>query len=166
MTSVHDFEVKTIDGAAKKLSDYKGRVLLLVNVASRCGYTSQYAELEQLHREYGPKGLSVLGFPANDFGAQEPGDDAAIKTFCSTTFDVTFDMFSKIVATGPNISPLFDHLTAVGSPYGGPVKWNFNKFLVSKEGSVVGRFEPGVAPKDPALLTAIQNELGKGGTSS
>jgi len=161
MTTVHDFELKTIDGEPKKLADYKGRVLLIVNVASRCGYTKQYAGLEALHRELSAKGLSILGFPANDFGAQEPGDEAAIKAFCSTKFDVRFDMFSKVVATGASISPLFDFLTKAPAPIGGPVKWNFNKFLVSKVGEVVARFEPGVEPNDPELLRAIENELGK-----
>lgn len=161
MTNVHDFEVTTIDGEPKKLSAYKGRVLLLVNVASRCGYTKQYDGLEALHRKLGSQGLSVLGFPANDFGAQEPGDEASIKEFCSTKFNVTFDMFSKIVATGPNIAPLFAHLTAESAEFGGPVKWNFNKFLISKNGDVVGRFEPGIAPDDPVLVRAVENELGK-----
>lgn len=161
MANIHELTVKTIDGEPKKLADYKGRVLLIVNVASRCGYTKQYAGLEALHRAYEAKGLSILGFPANDFGAQEPGDEASIKQFCSTKFDVTFDMFSKVVATGDKVSPLFDLLTKAPAPLGGAVKWNFNKFLVSKTGEVVGRFEPGVEPNDPELARAIENELGK-----
>jgi glutathione peroxidase len=156
MANVHDFSAKTIDGKDKKLSDYKGRALLVVNVASACGLTPQYTGLEKLHREFKDKGLSVLGFPANEFGAQEPGTNDEIKSFCSTKYDVTFDMFSKVVVKGDGIDPLFAHLTA---EKGGAIKWNFNKFLVGKNGEILERFEPQVEPNAPEVLAAIQRAL-------
>jgi len=156
MASVHEFSVKTIDGAAKKLADYEGQVLLIVNVASRCGYTPQYAGLEALQARYGARGLRVLGFPANEFGAQEPGTDAEIKAFCSTSYGVTFDMFSKLKVKGEGQDPLFAHLTAEG----GDIKWNFSKFLVGKKGELLGRFDSKVAPDSPELTSAIEKALG------
>jgi glutathione peroxidase len=156
MPTVHDFSAKTIDGKDKSLADYKGRALLIVNVASECGLTPQYDGLEKLHREYKAKGLSVLGFPANEFGAQEPGTDAQIQTFCSTRYDVTFDMFSKVVVKGDGIHPLFAHLTG---EKGGAIKWNFNKFLVGKSGEILERFEPKVEPSAPEVRLAIERAL-------
>lgn len=160
--SIHEFSVKTIDGKDKSLADYKGRVLLVVNVASECGYTPQYEGLEKLHEEYGPKGLSVLGFPANDFGAQEPGSEADIKSFCTSKFGVKFDMFSKVKVLGEGAHPVYDWLQSTESnpKFGGPVKWNFNKFLVDKNGEVVGRFLHKVEPTSADVRAAIEKALG------
>jgi glutathione peroxidase len=178
MTSVYDIPVNRIDGAPARLSDYKGKVLLVVNVASKCGLTPQYDGLEKLYEDKRTKGLEVLGFPANNFGAQEPGTDAEIATFCETTFNVKFPMFSKISVKGEDKHPLYDALTraqpeAVGA---GPMRerfaaagrapanpadvmWNFEKFLVDRKGDVVGRFAPTVTPDDPALTAAIDAAL-------
>jgi glutathione peroxidase len=160
--SVHDFTVKTIKGGDKSLADYKGKVLLVVNVASECGLTPQYEGLEQLHEQYASKGLAVLGFPANDFGAQEPGSDAQIEAFCSTKFGAKFDMFSKVAVKGEAIAPLFDWLQSpeTNPKFGGAIKWNFNKFLVGKDGAVIGRFEPKVEPTSPEVKSAIEKALG------
>jgi glutathione peroxidase len=158
MTNVKSYEMKTQAGTMKTLSTYEGKVLLIVNVASKCGLTPQYKELEALHRELSPKGLCILGFPANEFGAQEPGTDAEIQTFCSTNYDVSFDMFAKIKVKGDGIHPLFAALTA-DTKFGGEVKWNFNKFLVGKDGTLCGRFEPTVTPSDAGMRAAIETAL-------
>jgi glutathione peroxidase len=162
MATIHDFSLRTIDGADKRLSAYEGRVLLVVNVASACGYTPQYAGLEKLHDAYGPRGLSVLGVPANDFGAQEPGTDAEIKAFCTTKYGARFDMFAKVAVKGEKMHPLYDFLQnpATNPSFGGPVKWNFTKFLVGKDGTVLGRFESKVEPTSPELVQAIEKALG------
>lgn len=157
MTTVHDFTETTIDGAKRPLSEYAGKVLLVVNVASKCGLTPQYEGLEKLHETYGPKGLRVLGFPANEFGKQEPGSNDEIQTFCTTNYGVKFDMFSKVVVKGPGIDPLYAHL--VKETGGADVAWNFGKFLVGKGGEVLERFEPTVAPDDPKLVAAIERAL-------
>lgn len=159
--TLHDFTAKTIDGATKNLADYQGRVVLVVNVASECGLTPQYDGLEKLHEAYAAKGLSVLGFPANEFGAQEPGTDADIQQFCTTKFGVKFDMFSKVKVKGPGIDPLFAFLTsAVDNPkFSGDIKWNFNKFLVGKDGVVLARFEPPVEPTSADVKGAIEKAL-------
>ena len=159
--SVHDFTVKTIKGADKSLADYAGKVLLVVNVASECGLTPQYEGLEKLHEEYAKKGLAILGFPANDFGAQEPGTDAQIETFCSTKFGAKFDMFSKVAVKGEKIAPLFDWLQSpdTNPQFGGAIKWNFNKFLVDRDGKVIGRFEPKTEPLSPEVKNAIEKAL-------
>ena len=159
--SVHDFTVKTIKGSDKPLADYKGKVLLVVNVASECGLTPQYAGLEKLHEEYAQKGLAVLGFPANDFGAQEPGTDAQVEQFCTTKFGAKFDMFEKVKVKGPGIDPLFAFLTSpeTNPKSPGDIKWNFNKFLVGKDGKVIGRFEPQVEPLSPEVKGAIEKAL-------
>lgn len=154
-SSVHEFTLNSIDGAPAPLAAYKGKVLLLVNVASQCGYTPQYAGLEALYRKYKGKGLVVLGFPANDFGAQEPGTDAEIKAFCSRTYNVTFPMYAKVSVKGDGKTPLYGYLTGAS----GDVKWNFTKFLVGKDGKVTGRFEPNVTPESPELLSAIERAL-------
>lgn len=159
MSNVHDFSTKTIDGAAKKLADYKGRVLLVVNVASKCGLTPQYKGLEELHGRYATKGLSVVGFPANEFGAQEPGSEKDIKAFCTTNYGVNFDMMSKVVVKGPGIDPLFEYLTK-NSKFAGDIAWNFNKFLIGKDGEVVARFEPKVEPTNAEVVAAIEKALG------
>ena len=153
-------EVKAIDGSTVDLADYKGKVVLVVNVASRCGYTGQYAGLQKLYDDYKDKGLVVLGFPANDFGAQEPGSDAQIAEFCSSKYGVTFPMFSKITVKGAGKAPLYQALTESADPQG-EVSWNFEKFLIGKDGAVVGRYKSGVAPADAKLIAAIERELAK-----
>lgn len=159
MANFHDFQAVTIDGETKKLAEYKGRVCLVVNVASRCGLTRQYGPLEQLHRELSGRGLSVLGFPANEFGAQEPGTNEQIKEFCKSNYSVQFDMFGKVVVKGAEIHPLFAFLTEK-SPFPGPIAWNFNKFLIGRDGEVIARFEPMVEPDSAELRAAIDKALG------
>jgi glutathione peroxidase len=156
MPSAHDFTAKTITGQDKKLADYKGQVLLVVNVASECGLTPQYKGLEALHQKYRERGLRVLGFPANEFGAQEPGSNTEIKTFCEKNYGVSFDMFGKVVVKGDGIHPLFDWLT---KETGGEIKWNFGKFLVGKNGEIIKRFEPKVEPESSEVTQAIENAL-------
>jgi glutathione peroxidase len=156
--NVHEFSAKTIDGRDVKLADYKGHPLLIVNVASKCGLTPQYEGLEKLNKELGPRGLRVLGFPANEFGAQEPGTNDEIKSFCTSNYGVDFDMFAKVVVKGEGIHPLFAYLTKQ-SKFTGDIKWNFNKFLVDKNGEVVARFEPQVEPNSPEVRTAIEQQL-------
>ncbi|MBM3954437.1 MAG: glutathione peroxidase [Planctomycetes bacterium] len=154
-------QMKKIDGSAVDLGAYKGKVVLVVNVASRCGYTGQYAGLQKLYDAYKDKGLVVLGFPANEFGGQEPGSDAQIAEFCSSKYNVTFDMFSKIVVKGPGKAALYKTLTESANPPG-EVSWNFEKFLIGRDGNVVGRFKSAVAPDDAKLTGAIEAELSKG----
>src|SRR5262245_57969237 len=156
MPTVHDFSAKTITGQAKNLADYKGQALLVVNVASECGLTPQYAGLEALNKKYRERGLRVLGFPANEFGAQEPGTEAEIKTFCETKYGVSFDMFAKVKVKGDGIHPLFKWLTG---ETGGDIKWNFGKFLIGKNGEILSRFEPNVEPQSPELTQAIEKAL-------
>jgi glutathione peroxidase len=158
MGNVHDFSAKTIDGRDVKLAEYKGHPLLIVNVASKCGLTPQYEGLEKLNKEYGPRGLRVLGFPANEFGAQEPGSNDDIKTFCTSNYGVDFDMFGKVVVKGDGIHPLFEYLTTQ-SKYAGEIKWNFNKFLIDKNGEVIARFEPQVEPTSAEVTKAIEQNL-------
>lgn len=161
MANIYEFSAKTIDGKNKSLADYKGRVVLIVNVASQCGLTPQYKGLEMLHEKYGSHGLSVVGFPANEFGAQEPGTEAQIQEFCTTNYGVKFDMMSKVVVKGDGIHPLFAYLTGQDTDptFAGPIKWNFNKFLVDREGNVIGRFEPNIDPLTPDLVNAIEKAL-------
>jgi glutathione peroxidase len=156
--NIFDFSAKALDGTPRSLGDYKGRVMLIVNVASECGLTPQYQGLEKLHEAYAEKGLSVLGFPANEFGAQEPGSNEQIREFCSTRWGVRFDMFAKVKVKGPGIDPLFAYLTSAETNpgYAGEITWNFNKFLVSKDGHVVARFEPKVEPTSPEVIGAIE----------
>lgn len=156
MPTAHDFSAKTLNGQDKKLADYKGQVLLVVNVASECGLTPQYERLEALHKQYRERGLRVLGFPANEFGAQEPGSNDQIKTFCEKNYGVTFDMFGKVVVKGDGIHPLFAWLT---KETGGDIKWNFGKFLIGKNGEIVARFEPKTEPNDPEVTSAIEKAL-------
>ena len=145
---IGDIEAATIDGRRVRLSDYAGKALLVVNVASRCGFTGQYAGLEALHRAYGRHGLAVLGFPCNQFGGQEPGSEAEIRAFCDSRFGVTFDMFAKVEVNGPQAHPLFRRLKATAPGVLGTeaIKWNFTKFLVEPTGRVVRRYAPQVAP--------------------
>jgi glutathione peroxidase len=158
MNNVLDFAAKTIDGRDVKLAEYKGHPLLIVNVASKCGLTPQYEGLEKLHDEFAAKGLRVIGFPANEFGAQEPGSNDEIKTFCTSNYGVKFDMMQKVVVKGDGIDPLFDYLTKK-SKFAGDIKWNFNKFLVDKTGEVVARFEPQVEPTSAEVRAAIEKVL-------
>ncbi|MDJ0593724.1 MAG: glutathione peroxidase [Pleurocapsa sp. MO_226.B13] len=160
MSNISDISVKTIDGKEEKLADYQGNVLLIVNVASQCGYTPQYKELEQLNQDYGDKGLKVLGFPCNDFGAQEPGTNEEIREFGKTNYDVSFDLFDKVHAKGPEQHPLYETLTSSVEPQG-DVAWNFEKFLIDKQGNVVARYKSAVAPTSPELTQAIESELAK-----
>ena len=155
--SIYDFTLDTIDGSAKPLADFRGKVLLLVNVASECGYTPQYQGLQKLHGTYEKRGFSVVGFPSNDFGGQEPGSNKEIKEFCSTKFHVTFPMFAKIPVKGPAKHPLYAMLAQTAPA--GEVKWNFNKFLVGKDGKVIARFDSDVTPESPALTAAIEKAL-------
>jgi len=158
MPTVHDFDAVTITGDKKNLRDYAGNVLLVVNVASQCGLTPQYDALEKLHETYAKRGLRVLGFPANEFGAQEPGSDTEIQSFCETKFGVKFDMFSKVKVKGDGTHPLFAHLTS-DPKFGGEIKWNFNKFLVGKDGKILARFEPPVDPLSADVTSAIEKAL-------
>lgn len=153
--SVHEFTPKTIDGQPAPLSSYKGKVLLMVNVASQCGYTPQYKGLEALYQKYKDRGLVVLGFPANNFGGQEPGTDAEIKTFCTRNYKVTFPMFSKISVKGAGQDPLYQYLIAQG----GDVQWNFTKFLVGKDGKVIKKYNSSVDPESAELAGAIEQAL-------
>jgi glutathione peroxidase len=161
MASTHDFQLKTVDGHTKSLADYRGKVLLVVNVASRCGLTPQYSALEALYRKYKDDGLEVLGFPCNDFAGQEPGSESDIKTFCSTQYDVTFPLFAKIKVLGDEQEPLYAFLTkAISAPDGpGDIGWNFAKFVIGKEGQVVARFSPRTTPHAPEIEEAIEKAL-------
>ncbi len=159
---IYQFELNDIDGVPVKLGAYSGKVLLLVNVASKCGYTPQYAGLQQLYEKYQADGLVVLGFPANNFGSQEPGTEEQIKDFCTTNYHVTFPMFAKISVRGDDIHPLYKFLTEAvltGGGSAGPVTWNFNKFLIGRDGNVIGRYDSKVEPLGPELTGEIENAL-------
>ena len=160
MSNISDITVKNIDGKEEKFADYQGKVLLIVNVASYCGYTPQYKGLEQLNQDYRDRGLRVLGFPCNDFGAQEPGTNEEIAKFCETSYGVSFDLFDKVHAKGSQKHPLYQTLTTSVEPKG-DVAWNFEKFLINKQGDVVARFKSGVTPTSPELIQAIETELAK-----
>jgi glutathione peroxidase len=158
---IYDFTLKNIDGKDAKLDQYRGKALLLVNVASQCGYTPQYEGLQKLYSKYKDKGLVVLGFPANNFGAQEPGSDQEIKTFCSTKYNVTFPMFSKISVKGPDEHPLYKFLTdqETDPKFAGEISWNFNKFLIDKNGNIVARFDSKDTPESDKVVAAIEQAL-------
>ena len=156
---LYDIPLRDIDGKNTSLKAYQGQVLLVVNVASKCGYTPQYKGLEALHQNYATKGLKVLGFPCNDFGAQEPGTNEEIKTFCSTQYQVTFPIFDKLHVKGPDQHPLYAALTGKEASFPGEVKWNFGKFLIGRNGKVLQRFESKVAPDAPELIAAIEAAL-------
>ncbi|MBO6513898.1 MAG: glutathione peroxidase [Phycisphaerales bacterium] len=149
------YEIEMIDGTQKSLEDFKGQVVLMVNVASKCGLTPQYEGLEAMYRKHKKDGLVVIGFPANEFGGQEPGTNEEIAQFCSTKFDVSFPMAAKIVVKGKDIHPLYKQLTSQPEPIGGEIEWNFDKFLVNRDGEVVGRYKPRTTPEDPALVKAV-----------
>src|SRR5437667_3207982 len=153
-----NFTLNSIDGKPVSLSRYQGNVVLMVNVASECGYTPQYAGLEELHRKYATKGLRILGFPANDFGAQEPGTNPEISEFCKKNYGVEFDMFSKIVVRGAGQAPLYKYLTS-HPKFRGDVGWNFEKFLVGRNGEVLARFKSEVEPDSKEMTRAIETAL-------
>jgi glutathione peroxidase len=158
---VHEFTLNSIDGSPAPLSAYQGKVVLIVNVASRCGFTPQYAGLEALYEKYKDRGFVILGFPANNFGGQEPGTNEEIKTFCSTKYNVTFPMYSKISVKGNDQAPLYQFLTdkQANPSTGGEIQWNFTKFLVDKNGKVAARFESKVTPESPEVAGAIEKAL-------
>jgi glutathione peroxidase len=150
----------SIDGKPMPLADFKGKVVLVVNVASRCGYTPQYTALESLYEKYKGQGFVIVGFPANNFGAQEPGTNQEIKTFCSRTYNVTFPMYSKVSVKGDDQTPLYQYLTKqTGPAIAGDIKWNFTKFLVDRNGNVVQRFESAVTPDSKEIVTAVEKQL-------
>lgn len=155
-TGVHEFTLKTIEGKPAPLSTYKGKVMLLVNVASKCGYTPQYTGLQSLYDKYKDKGLVVVGVPANNFGGQEPGTNEEIQTFCSRNYNVNFPMMSKVSVKGEDKIPLYTYLT---ENTGGDVKWNFTKFLVGKDGRIISRFESKVTPESSELTSAVEKAL-------
>jgi len=161
-TTVLDRTMKRLDGSEQNLADYKGKVVLVVNVASKCGLTPQYDGLEALYRRYKDKGFVVLGFPANDFASQEPGTDKDIAEFCRSTYGVEFPMFSKITVKGAGMHPLYQELTSQPPPIGGEVKWNFQKYLLDRSGKVVAKFEPQVNPEDPSLVQRVEQLLSQG----
>ena len=159
VSDLKSIPLKDINGKAVSLKDYDGKVMLVVNVASHCGFTPQYAALESTYRKYREQGLVVLGFPCNDFGAQEPGSNEEIKKFCSVKYDVTFPMFDKLHVKGPEQHPLYAALTGKSSPFPGDIKWNFGKFLIGKDGKILKRFDSAVKPDSPELVKAIETAL-------
>ena len=159
--TVYDFTLNTIDGQPAPLRSYKGKVVLLVNVASRCGYTPQYTALESVYEKYKDRGFVIIGIPANNFGSQEPGTNQEIKTFCKSKYSVTFPMMSKISVKGGDKTPLYQFLTdkAANPQTGGEIEWNFTKFLIGPDGRVLTRFEPAVEPKSPEVIAAIEKAV-------
>jgi len=160
---VYNYKLKTIDGDPVTLGKYHGKVLLLVNVASACGYTPQYTALESLYEKYKDRGLVVVGIPANNFANQESGTEAEIKTFCNRKYHVTFPMMSKVSVLGADKTPLYQYLTdkSTNPAIGGDIKWNFTKFLVARDGSPIARFEPAVTPDSPQVVSAVESALGQ-----
>ena len=158
-----EFKVKDIDGKDVDLSKYEGKVVLMVNVASKCGLTPQYEQLQTLHEKYAEKGLAILGFPANNFGKQEPGTNKAIKRFCTSKYDVEFDMFAKVSVKGDDQCELYKFLTSKddNDKFGGEIKWNFTKFLIGRDGKVISRFEPRTKPDAKKVVSAIEKALGE-----
>lgn len=162
-TSIHQFQVTTIDGQKVDLAKYKGKVLLIVNVASECGYTDQYKALQALHVKYAKEGLAILAFPCNDFGQQEPQGEAKIKAFAKKTYGVEFDLFSKVSILGKNGAPLYQFLTSkdTNPKHAGDVKWNFEKFIIARDGTIVARFSSDTEPDSKDLLDLLRKELDK-----
>lgn len=160
MSNFYDIEIKGIDGSEDLLGALRGKVALAVNVASRCGLTPQYAGLERLHRELRDQGFTVIGFPCNQFGAQEPGSEPQILEFCRTKYDVTFPLSSKLEVNGPNAHPVYRFLTAAYTGVAGDIAWNFEKFLVSRDGKVLKRYPPPTRPEDAGLLQDLAEALG------
>lgn len=157
--NLYDIALKDIQGEDTSLKAYEGKVLLVVNVASKCGNTPQYAGLEKLYKDYKDQGLVVLGFPCNDFGAQEPGSNKEIQMFCSRTFGVTFPLFDKLHVKGAGQHPLYGALTGKDSPFPGDVTWNFGKFLIGRDGQIVARFDPRTQPEEASVVQAIEKAL-------
>ena len=157
--SIYSVPLKDIDGKDASLKPYQGKVMLVVNVASKCGFTPQYTALEAIYKKYEPQGLVVCGFPCNQFGGQEPGTDAEIKEFCSSKFSVTFPMFDKLEVNGANRHPLYVLLAGATSPFPGNIKWNFTKFLIGRDGTVLKRFDSKTTPNSPEVITAIEAAL-------
>jgi glutathione peroxidase len=157
--SIYDIPLKDIDGNNTSLEPYQGKVLLIVNVASKCGFTPQYAALEAIYQKYKDQGLVVLGFPCNQFAHQEPGTDAEIKQFCTAKYDVTFPMFDKIEVNGPDRNPLYVMLAGKDSPFPGNIGWNFTKFLIGRDGKILNRFNSPVKPDSPEVTKAIEAAL-------
>jgi len=160
-TNINQITVKDIEGKSVNLSDYKGKVLLIVNVASYCGFTKQYSGLEEIYKQYKEKGFEILAFPCNQFGEQEPGTNEEIKNFCSSKFDVSFRLFDKIDVNGKDKSPLYSILTDNEVTGKSDIKWNFEKFLIDKDGNVVARYSSKVEPKSKELISVIEKELNK-----
>ena len=160
-SGVLDFTLNSLDGKPAPLAEYRGKVILLVNVASKCGYTPQYTGLEKIYEKYKDQGFVILGFPANNFGLQEPGTNEEIKTFCSSKYQVTFTMYAKISVKGDDKTPLYRFLTdpKINPATGGEIKWNFTKFLVDRNGKVIARFESAVTPESPEVTGAIEKAL-------
>jgi glutathione peroxidase len=161
--SIYDFTIKSIDGQPVSLKSYKGKVVLLVNVASKCGFTPQYAGLESLYEKYKDRGLVIIGVPANNFAQQEPGTNEEIKTFCSRKYNVSFPMMAKVSVLGEDETPLYRFLTdnSANPKIGGDIKWNFTKFLFDRNGNPIARFEPAVKPDSPEVQAALESALGK-----
>ena len=161
--SVLNFKMKSLSGEPVDLSKYQGKVILMVNVASKCGYTPQYKGLQALYEKYGPQGLVILGFPANNFGKQEPGTNEQIAEFCHKNYGVTFDMFSKVSVKGDEQCPLYRFLTSAETDpqFPGDIHWNFEKFLINSKGEIVARFNSKVKPDSPQLVQAVESELAK-----
>src|SRR5580693_1719538 len=158
--NIYDFTLPSIDGKPMPLAEFKGKVVLVVNVASQCGYTPQYSALEAIYEKYKDRGFVIVGFPANNFGAQEPGTNEEIKTFCSRKYNVTFPMYAKISVKGADQAPLYAYLTKeTGKGIAGEIQWNFTKFLVDKDGNVVRRFEPAITPDSKEMTEAIEKQL-------
>ena len=157
--SIHDIAVKDINGKEGSLKSYQGKVLLIVNVASKCGYTPQYKTLEAIYEKYKDKGFAVLGFPCNQFGGQEPGTNEEIKQFCSSKYNVTFPMFDKLHVKGAQQHPLYAALTGKDSPFPGDVKWNFGKFLIGRDGSLIKRWDSKTTPESKEVTEAIEAAL-------
>ncbi len=157
--SLYDVPLKDIDGKDTSLKAYQGKVLLVVNVASKCGYTPQYEALEAIQKQYQAKGFTVLGFPCNDFGSQEPGTAEEIKQFCSSKYEVTFPLFEKLHVKGAEQHPLYAVLTGKQSPFPGDIKWNFGKFIISRDGKILARFDSKVKPNSPEMTAAIESAL-------
>ena len=160
MSAFHDLNLRALDGQELPLAPFQGRIVLVVNVASRCGLTPQYAGLEALYQTYRERGFSVLGLPCNQFAAQEPGSEDEIREFCSLNYGVTFPLSSKLEVNGPGRHPLYRLLAGEGAEFPGDITWNFEKFLVGGDGRVLARFSPRTAPDDPALVMAIEKALG------
>lgn len=160
--SIYDFKVENIDGKVVPLETYKGKTVLIVNVASKCGYTPQYEGLQALYEEFKDDGLVILGFPANNFRGQEPGTDEEIKQFCTLEYGVEFPMFSKVSVKGEDQAELFSYLTSLDNPdFTGDIEWNFEKFLVSKDGNLLRRFRSKVKPQSQEIMSAIKSDLGR-----